>query len=83
MLTPEDTLERVLRMALGRGNLHSLLFDEEDGPTSALAHRLVGAIERLPAARRAMLDEQLKSRFVSFLCKMTRKDPRLAKEIVE
>jgi len=83
MLTPEDTLERVLRMALGRGNLHSLLFDEEDGPTSALANRLVGAIERMPAARRAMLDEQLKSRFVSFLCRVARKDPRMAKEIVE
>lgn len=83
MLTPEDTLERVLRMALGRGNLHSLLFDEQDGPTSALASRLVGALERLPAAKRAMLDEQLKSRFVSFLCKVARRDPRMAKEIVE
>lgn len=83
MLTPEDTLERVLSMAVGRGNLHSLLFDDQDGPGSALASRLVGAIERMPLARRAVLDEQLRSRFVKFLGRTARRDPRTPKEVVE
>ncbi|MCU0694691.1 MAG: 4Fe-4S dicluster domain-containing protein [Polyangiaceae bacterium] len=68
VLTPEDTLERVLRMQVGRGHLHDVLFDEEDGPTAAFLNRLAGAVERLPVARRAMLNETLKSRFVGFLC---------------
>jgi ferredoxin len=82
-LTPEHTLERVLRMHLGRASLHNVLFDELDGPSSAFANRLVGAIERLPVTRRAMLNETLKSRFVGFLCSVAVKDRRQPAEVYE
>ncbi len=82
VLTPENTVERVLRMAAGRGHLHDVLFDEHDGPTSAFLNRLVGALERMPATRRAMLNETLKSRFVSFLCAAARRDTRQPADLV-
>jgi formate hydrogenlyase subunit 6/NADH:ubiquinone oxidoreductase subunit I len=76
VLTPESTLQRVLSTHLGRGSLHHVLFDEHDGPTAAFANRLVGAIERMPFARRAMLNESLRSRFVEFLGRAASKDRR-------
>ena len=82
-LTPANTLERVLRTHLGRGTLHGVLFDELDGPSSAFANRLIGAIERMPVTRRAMLNETLKSRFVQFLCKAAVKDRRQPAEVYE
>jgi Fe-S-cluster-containing hydrogenase component 2 len=82
-LTPVDTLERVLRMAVGRGTVHDLLFDEHDGPTMAFANRLVGAIERLPLTRRAVLNETLRSRFVAFLSSVARKDRRVPAQVYE
>ena len=76
LLTPVDTMERVLRMAIGRGHLHDVLFDEHDGPTSAFLNRLTGAIEALPVTQRAMVNDTLKSRFVAFLCKAAKRDKR-------
>jgi Pyruvate/2-oxoacid:ferredoxin oxidoreductase delta subunit len=82
VLTPESTLERVLRMAMGRGHLHDLLFDEHDGPTSAFANRLVGAIEALSLTRRVMLNETLQSRFVGFLCRAAQAGSRTPAEMI-
>lgn len=76
VLTPENTLERVLSMALGRGHVHDFLFDEHDGPTPAFLNRLTGAIENLPITRRLILNETLKSRFVGFLCAKAQNDKR-------
>jgi len=67
VLTPETTTERILRMAIGRGHLHDVLFDDQDGPTAAFLNRLVGALERMPTTQRVVLNETLKSRFVRFL----------------
>lgn len=82
VLTPADTFERVISMALGRGHLHDLLFDEEDGPSAAFLNRLVGALERMPPARRLLVNQKLKSRFVAFLAAAARYDPRQPSDIV-
>jgi NAD-dependent dihydropyrimidine dehydrogenase PreA subunit len=76
VLTPETTLERVIGMYLGRGHLHDLLFDDQDGPTAAFLNRLTGALENMPAAQRLVLNQTLKSRFVRFLAQRARKDSR-------
>ena len=76
VLTPENTLERVMRQAIGRGHLHDLLFDEHDGPNVAFLNRLVGAIERLPLTQHAVLNETLKSRFIGFLASSAKRDRR-------
>jgi Pyruvate/2-oxoacid:ferredoxin oxidoreductase delta subunit len=64
VLTPDTTLERVVRMALDRGKLQHLLFDEGDGLPATIANRVLGVILDLPPARRALAREQVKSRFV-------------------
>jgi ferredoxin len=64
VLTPETTLERVVRMALDRGKLPHLLFDEGDGLPAQVANRVLGTILDLPLARRALAREQVRSRFV-------------------
>lgn len=67
VLTPEGTLERVISMALERGRLQNLMFEEEDGLHMMLLNRLTGAVLRMPPVRRALLRDELKSRFVGFL----------------
>jgi formate hydrogenlyase subunit 6/NADH:ubiquinone oxidoreductase subunit I len=76
VLTPESTLERVLSMALGRGHVHDLLFDEHDGPTAAFLNRLTGAIENMAVSKTLVLNESLKSRFVQFLAAQAKKGAR-------
>ena len=64
VLTPETTLERVVRMALDTGKLQHLLYDEGDGLPATVANRVLGAVLRLPPAQRTLANQQLRSRFV-------------------
>jgi len=64
---PEDAVERVVRMAMERGRLADLLFDEGGGPGSRFLHRAVKALTSLPPAARLVASEQVKSRFVRAL----------------
>jgi ferredoxin len=66
VLTPESTLERILRMTLERGRLQHLIFDDQAGLTSRFMNRLLGAIQRLPPVKMALANEQIKSRFINF-----------------
>lgn len=72
VLTPEGTLERLVHMALERGKLQHLLFDDEEGLHMALLNRLTGAILQMPPVRRALVSEELRSRFVGFLARRAR-----------
>jgi len=67
ILTPENTLERILRMMLERGKIQNLIFDDQAGLTSKFMNRFLAALLRLPPMKRAIANEQLKSRFVHFL----------------
>jgi len=66
VLTPEHTLERVLRMILERGKIQHMLFDDQAGLTSKFMNRFFGALLRLPPVKRALANEQIKSRCVNF-----------------
>lgn len=81
VLTPEGMLERVLSMALERGRLHHLLFEQEDGPHMLLLNRLAGLVLALPPVRQALLQDELKSRFVGFLSNKLRGKSRAARTI--
>ncbi len=61
---PANTLERVLRMAIERGRLAHLLFDEGASRGSRFLNHVVQALNRLPASQRLLAREQVKSRFV-------------------
>jgi Pyruvate/2-oxoacid:ferredoxin oxidoreductase delta subunit len=64
VLTPSSTLDRVVRMAIDRGRLQHLLFDDGKGLPTLIANRALGVLLDLPPARRALANEQLRSRFV-------------------
>jgi ferredoxin len=70
---PANTIDRVVRMALERGNLGHL-FDEGAGRGARLLNDLLGAVLRLGPVARALASEQVKSRFVRSALKTVR-DP--------
>jgi ferredoxin len=61
---PENTMERSLRMALERGRLAHLIFDQGAGRGSRFLNRMVQALCRMPVADRVLASEQLRSRFI-------------------
>ncbi len=64
MHTPEDSFERVVRMALDTGKLQNLLFDNQHLWTHKMLQRFVGVILNLGPIRGRMADHQLQSRFI-------------------
>ncbi|TGU70908.1 4Fe-4S dicluster domain-containing protein [Geomonas terrae] len=67
ILTPVNTAHRLVLMAIERGKLQNLIFDNQ----AFLSHRamaaLLGAILRLPPVKRLMASKQLKSRYLERL----------------
>jgi Pyruvate/2-oxoacid:ferredoxin oxidoreductase delta subunit len=61
---PASTLDRVLRMAIERGRLAHLLFDEGSNRGSRFLNHVIQALNRLPASQKLLAREQVKSRFV-------------------
>ncbi len=61
---PDSTLERVVRMAVERGHLADLLFDQGESRSAWFLNRLTRVIVSLPPAQAALANEQLRSRFV-------------------
>jgi Pyruvate/2-oxoacid:ferredoxin oxidoreductase delta subunit len=74
---PDGTLERVVRMALERGHLPDLLFDQGESRSARFLNRLTRAIVSLPPSQAALANEQLRSRFVRGLLARS-KGPRRA-----
>lgn len=65
----KNTIERVIRMAIEKGRLPHLLFDEGAGRGSKFMNRLIKGICSLPGMQRVMASEQVKSRFVDYALK--------------
>ena len=67
ILTPINTAHRLVLMALERGKLQNLIFDNQ----AYLSHRamaaILGALLRLPPIKRLMASQQLKSRYLERL----------------
>jgi ferredoxin len=61
---PATAAERMVRMAMERGRLADLLFDQGAGLGSRFLHHAVRALTNLPPAARLLATEQAKSRFV-------------------
>ena len=61
VIPPRDTARRVVRMALERGNLADLVFDDQSLASHRILATLLGAILRLPPVERALAREQVKS----------------------
>jgi len=72
VITPVDSIHRTVVMAIERGKLQHLIFDNQ----VALSHRamaaVLGVILRLPPIKQAMASRQLKSRYLEALLTRTR-----------
>jgi hypothetical protein len=66
MHTPEDSFERVVRMAIDTGKLQNLLFDNQHLWTHKMLQRFVGILLNLGPVRRKLADHQLQSKFISY-----------------
>jgi ferredoxin len=64
---PRTISERVLRMAIERGHLPHLIFDQGAGRGQRFLNQLLQRLCALPPVQRILASEQLKSRFIRFV----------------
>ena len=64
VLTPEDVFDRVALMAIERGKLADVLFDDPEKLSHRALGRLVGLLERSPVFKAAMAVSPLRSAFL-------------------
>lgn len=75
VICPETTFERVILACLERGTLQNQLFDDPQSITQQFLRGLIGGFLRLPPVKRALMSDQLRSRFLAAL---KRGEPLLA-----
>jgi len=68
MITPETTLERLLTMAIERGKLENFLFEaDKEEPSFEFLKTFAGAVLRMPASKKILLNRIVKSSFIDFI----------------
>jgi len=67
VITPVNGTHRALMMAIERGTLQHLIFDERVLWNHRALAAVLGAILRLPPVKRALASQQVKSRYLETL----------------
>jgi ferredoxin len=67
VITPVDSVHRVVVMAIERGNLQDLIFDNQAMASHRAMAAVLGVILRLPPIKQAMASQQMKSRYLETL----------------
>jgi ferredoxin len=67
VIPPRDTVHRCVLMALERGNLADLVFDDRTLASHRALAAILGAILRLPPVKRALASEQVRSVYLERL----------------
>ena len=67
VLHPETTFERVILQALERGNLQYQIFDNPQSMTQDVMRGILGGFLRIPATKKALMSDLLRSRFLQFM----------------
>ncbi len=67
VLHPETTFERVILQCLERGTLQNQIFDDPGRLTHTVMRAILGAFLRLPATKKALMSDLLRSRFLGLL----------------
>lgn len=75
VLVPETTIERVIHMAIERGKLQNLLFDENEGLPYKVLNKFFGVVTNLSPVKKKLAEKQLRSRFVSLLVSGVKRTP--------
>jgi len=66
---PQHSIEKALRMAIERGRLPHLLFDQGAGRGHRFLNQAMLALSKMPGIDKALANRQLQSRFVNFFLK--------------
>jgi len=69
VLTPVNSAHRVVLMAVERGKLQDLIFDNRALASHRAMAAILGAILKLPPLQRVMASRQMKSRYLEYLLK--------------
>jgi len=72
VITPLDSTHRVVMMAIERGTLHHVIFDNRVLWSHRAMAALLGVILRLPPIKQALASQQIKSRYVETLIRKYR-----------
>jgi formate hydrogenlyase subunit 6/NADH:ubiquinone oxidoreductase subunit I len=67
VFTPVNSVHRAVLMAIERGRLHDLVFDNRAHLSYRAMAAVLGAILKLPPVERALASEQLRSRYLERL----------------
>ena len=67
MITPLNTAHRTVVMAIERGKLQDLLFDNRALASHRAMAAILGVILKLPPLKQAMASQQMKSRYLDNL----------------
>lgn len=76
-ITPANTAHRVILMAIERGNLAQVLFDNQVWFSHRALSTLLSVILSLPPIKRALAARQIKSRYIEWLVERCKWQPSL------
>ena len=69
VFTPETTFDQMVNMAIERGKLANLIFDEPEGLGYRALGRIFSVLENTPPVKAAMAIKPLRSAFLNALVK--------------
>jgi ferredoxin len=72
VITPVNSVHRIVLMAIERGKLQNLLFDQQVLTSHRAMAAVLGAILKLPPAKQILAGSQFKSRYLAALIKRFR-----------
>jgi len=81
VFTPETVFDRTVAMAIERGKLADIIFDNPDKLSYRALGRVVNILEKSPPFRAAMAIEPLRSNFLKNVVKNAKKTSPLAKNV--
>jgi hypothetical protein len=67
VLTPVTTAHRAVLMAIERGQLQNLIFDNQAQANHRAMAAILGVILKLPPVKQIMASKQMKSRYLAHL----------------
>jgi ferredoxin len=67
VITPVNSVHRVVMMAIERGKLQNLIFDKQALWNHRAMAAILGVILKLPPVKRALASEQFKSKYLEFM----------------
>jgi ferredoxin len=79
VITPVDSVQRTVLMAVERGKLANLIFDDPASGSHRAAAAVLGAVLRLEPVKRTLAARQLNSRYVDALLDRHRDGPAPAR----